>query len=478
MGSTQSPELRSFLAEYEETHPEDVWRIQQPVDLNCVPTAFVLELERRRGSLPLLIFEKLVGFPGPLVTNVFGTRERIAFILGTDREHLHETWEQRTRQLIPPTWVDDGPVRRVVQTGPGVDLATLPIPKHFLDDADRYICSGVCVARDPDTGIGNLAFARMQVKGRNRLGISMHSRGHLWDYFRRAEERGQALEIAVVIGAHPSVMLASGTRAPIDVDEYDIAGALQGRAIELVRALTVDLGVPANAEIVIEGRILPQVREDEGPFGEYAGYSTSRSTRNVLEVSAITMRCDPIYLDVTPGFCSEHLLLDRIQKESTMTRRLREVVSDVKGVYYPKSGTLFHCYISLDKHLEGQPQQVGTLLLGLDQYVKLAIVVDSDIDISNEEQVLWAVATRVQAHKDVFVIPKSLTNVLDPSSENGLSSKVVVDATAPLTWDATPLRLPDRAKEAARHAVSAWMDTGRGNKGSARLSSHPSQHGS
>jgi UbiD family decarboxylase len=471
MGSTRPPELRSFLAEYEEAHPEDVWRIEQPIDLNCVPTAFVLELERRRRSLPMLVFENLVGFRGPLVTNVFGTRDRIAFILGTDRAHLHETWEQRTRQLISPTWVDDGPLHQVVQTGADVDLATLPIPKHFLDDADKYVCSGVCVARDPDTGIGNLAFARMQVKGRNRLGISMHSRGHLWDYFRRAEERGKPLETAVVIGPHPSVMLASGTRAAIDVDEYDIAGALQGRPVELLRGITVDIGVPANAEIVIEGRILPHVREDEGPFGEYAGYSTSRSTRNVFEVTAITMRSDPIYLDVTPGFCSEHLLLDRIQKESTMTRRLREVVSHVKGVHYPKSGTLFHCYVSIDKHLEGQPQQVGTLLLGLDQYVKLAIVVDSDIDISNEEEVLWAVATRVQAHKDVFVIPKSLTNVLDPSSENGLSSKVVVDATAPLNWDATPLRLPDAAKEAARRAVSAWLDTDGGQKGPARLPS-------
>jgi 2,5-furandicarboxylate decarboxylase 1 len=451
------PDLRSFIADYEAAHPEDVWRVKEPVEIDCFPTAFVLELERRRRASPVLVFENIEGFSTSIVTNLFGTRERIAFILDTDVGHLHQTWEERTRELIPPTWTDHGPVQQVVLRGNDVDLEALPIPKHFRDDADRYVCSGVCVARDPDTGVGNLAFARMQLKGRNRLGISIHSRGHLWDYFRRAEERGEPLEMAAVIGPHPSVMLAGGSRAPIDVDEYDIAGALQRRPVELVRGVTVDLGVPANAEIVIEGRILPHVREAEGPFGEYPGYSTDRSTRNVLEVSAITMRHDPVYLDVTPGFCSEHLLLDRVQKESIMTRRLREVVSDVKGVFYPKSGTLFHCYVSLDKQLEGQPQQVGTLLLGLDQYVKLVIVVDDDIDIANEEEVLWAVATRVQAHKDVFVIPKSLTNVLDPSSENGLSSKVVVDATAPIDWDAMPLRLPDAAKEAARRAVSGWL---------------------
>lgn len=432
----------------------------EPVSLDCVPTAFVLELERRRAS-PILVFENVKGYSSPIVTNVFGTRERIAFILGTDVEHLHQTWEERTRELVPPVWTSEGPTQEVVLRGDDLDLRALPVPKHFWDDADRYVCSGVCVARDPDTGVGNLAFARMQLKGRNKLGISVHSRGHLWDYLRRSEERDQPLEIAVVIGPHPSVMLASGSRAPIEVDEYDIAGALQSQPVELVRGRTVDIGVPANAEIVLEGRILPGVREDEGPFGEYPGYSTDRSTRNVLEVSAITMRPDPIYLDVTPGFCSEHLLLDRVQKESTMTRRLREVVSDVEGVFYPKSGTLFHCYVSLNKRMEGQPQQVGTLLLGLDQYVKLVIVVDADIDISNEEEVLWAVATRVQARQDVFVIPRSLTNVLDPSSENGLSSKVVVDATAPIGWDAMPLRLPDEAKQMARHAVSRWLSRSR-----------------
>lgn len=456
MHSFGPPDLRSFLTDYEAAHPEDVWRVKEPVSLDCVPTAFVLELERRRAS-PVLVFENVKGYSSPIVTNVFGTRERIAFILGTDVEHLHQTWEERTRELVPPVWTNDGPAQEVVLRDGDVDLRALPIPKHFLDDADRYVCSGVCVARDPDTGVGNLAFARMQLKGRSKLGISIHSRGHLWDYFRRSEERGQPLEIAAVVGSHPSVMLASGSRAPIEVDEYDIAGALQGCPVELVRGRTVDIGVPANAEIVLEGRILPGVQEDEGPFGEYPGYSTDRSTRNVLEVSAITMRPEPIYLDVTPGLCSEHLLLDRVQKESIMARRLREVVSDVKDVFYPKSGTLFHCYVSLNKQMEGQPHQVGTLLLGLDQYVKLVIVVDADIDISNEEEVLWAVATRVQAHKDTFVVPKSLMNVLDPSSENGVSSKVVVDATAPLDWDATPLRLPDEAKEMARLAVSRWL---------------------
>jgi 2,5-furandicarboxylate decarboxylase 1 len=455
-----NPGLREFLAEYEAARPDDVWHVKEPVNLQYDITAHVLELEKR-GRAPVLVFENLIGHPGTLVANVFGSRDRIAAVLGTDVEQLHQTWRDRTSTLLAPEWIGEGPVQEVCVEGADVDLGALSIPKHFQDDAGHYLCSGVCVANDPDTGVPNLAFARMQVKGRNKLGISMHSKGHLWDYFRRAEERNEALDVSVVIGAHPTVMLASGSRAGIDVDEYEIAGALAGRPVQLVKSRTNNVGVPANAEIVVEGRILPRVREPEGPFGEYAGYSTSRSTENVLEVTAITSRKNPIYLSVTPGLCSDHLLLDRVQKEATMSAKLREVVSDVRQVHYPNSGTLFHAYVSLDKKLEGQATQAATLLLGLDQYLKLVVVVDPDIDLADEAHVLWAIATRVQADRDVTVIERSLCNVLDPSSNQGMSAKMIVDATAPLDWDATPLRLPGDSVAAARESVSHWLRSGR-----------------
>ena len=452
-------DLRSFLSTYKQSFPQDVWRISDPVSIEYEITAYVLELERQ-GRSPLLIFDKLTGFDGAMVTNMFGSRERIARMLGTDVDHLHDTWVERTDELTPPVWVDEGPVHEVEITGDDVDLRRFPIPTHFSGDGGPYITSGVCVARDPDTGVANLSFARMQLKGSNRLGISIHSRGHLWDYFRRAEASGMSLELAVVIGAHPTVLLGSGSRAPIEVDEYEIAGSLAGAPVELVRCRTIDVGVPANAELVIEGEIVAGEREDEGPFGEYPGYSTYRSTRNVVEVRAITHRKDPVYFNVTPGFCSEHLLLDRIQKEATMRDKLRAVIPDVTAVYYPKSGTLFHCYVSLDKKLEGQPEQVGLLLLGLDHYVKLVIVVDDDIDVTNEEEVLWAVATRFQAKDDAVIVPRSLTNVLDPSSEGGVSSKMMLDATAPLEWDAERVELPDEVVSRVRSAIELKTEQG------------------
>jgi UbiD family decarboxylase len=450
-------DLRQFLASYESQYPDDVLRVARSVSLDFETTAYVLELERTDRS-PLVIFENLEGYAGLLVQNVFGSRERIARILGTKIDQLHETWTERTEKLIQPVWVDEGPVHDIVATS-GFDVQTFPIPKHFLDDAGRYVTSGVCVARDPDTGVMNLAFARMQVKGPDKLGISVHSRGHLWDYLRRSEEAGKDLELAVVLGAHPFVMLASGSRAPMEVDEYEIAGALAEEAVELVQCKTIDVGVPASAEIVFEGRILAGAREDEGPFGEYAGYSTSRSTRNVVRLSAVTHRRDPVYFNVTPGLSSEHLLLDRVQKESTLLAKLRNVISDVVAVYYPKSGTLFHCYVSIDKKLEGQPQQVGALVIGLDQYVKLVIVVDKDIDVTREEEVLWALATRFQADRDLNVIRRGLTNVLDPSSTDGMSAKMILDATAPLKWDATPLRIPPDVVERVRKELGPAGNT-------------------
>jgi UbiD family decarboxylase len=240
----------------------------------------------------------------------------------------------------------------------------------------------------------------------------------------------------------------------MEVDEYDIAGALLGKPMELVKCQTIDIEVPAEAEIVLEGELLADVHEDEGPFGEYTGYSTSRSTKNVLVVKAITRRKDPIYLDIIPGYSSEHLLLGRAAKEAHVFQRLKEVVPNLVALNYPKSGTHFHAYISIHKTAEGQARQALLLLFGLDPYIKLAVAVDGDVDIFNEEEVLWALATRFQADRDLFVVPKVLTNRLDPSSVDGMSAKLGLDATAPLDWDVERTSLPTHAIEQAKSMIA------------------------
>ena len=327
--------------------------------------------------------------------------------------------------------------------------------RHFEQDNGRYITSGVVVARDPDDGRINLSFARMQLQGPRQFGISVHSRGHLWDYQRRAEAKNMDLEVAVVIGMHPAYLIGAASRVGMDIDETEIAGALLGEPIKVVQCKSVELHVPADAEYILEGVILANRREDEGPFGEYTGYATARSTRNVLSVRAITHRRTPWFLDVCPGLSRDHLFLGRVQKEAEVLRKLRQVLPNVTGIYYPSSGSHYHCYISISKKRPGDGRHAALLALGLDSYIKLAIVVDDDIDVSDESDVMWALATRMQPAEDTIIIDNMTCNVLDPSSTDGLSSKMLIDATRPLDWEAERCTIPEKTWQQVRQILAA-----------------------
>jgi UbiD family decarboxylase len=364
---------------------------------------------------------------------------------GVEPGKFNDAWLRTLGNLRPPEIVPSGAIQEVTIGGSEIDAGVLPISRHFEQDAGRYIGSGILVCKDPDTGVRNLSFQRLQLKGPNRFGASLHSRGHIWEHLQRAEARGRNLEVAVVIGAHPAVYLAAAAKVAMEVDEYDIAGGLLGGPLDLVKCKTIDIEVPAEAEIVLEGEILADEHEDEGPYGEYTGYATSRSTRNLFVVKAITRRTEPIFLDIIPGYSTEHLLLGRSAKEAQVFHRLKEVVPNLKAINYPRSGTHFHAYLSLHKTAEGQARHALMLLFGLDSYVKFAVAVDDDIDVFNEEQVLWAIATRFQADTDAFTVPKVFCNRLDPSSVDGMSAKLGIDATAPSDWDVERTSLPGEA---------------------------------
>jgi UbiD family decarboxylase len=408
----------------------------------------------KRQRAPVIWLEQPKGFDMPVVSNLFADRGRIARMAGVAPGHFNAAWLKAEANPIAPRIVSSGPVQEVVLTGPDVDAGRLPISRHFTQDAGRYISSGILVCKDPDTGVRNLSFQRLQLKAADRFGASLHSRGHIWDHLMRREARGENLEVAVVIGAHPAIYLAAGAKVAMEVDEYDLAGALLGQPVDLVRCRTIDVEVPAEAEIVLEGEILANVHEAEGPFGEYTGYSTSRSTQNVFVVKALTRRAKPLYLDLIPGYSTEHLLLARVAKEAHVFERLKEMVPTLRALNYPKSGTHFHAYLSMKKTAEGQARHALMLLFGLDPYVKLAVALDEDIDVFNEQEVLWALATRFQADTDMFVVPKVFCNRLDPSSVDGMSAKLGLDATAPLSWDVERTTLPAEAVEAARALIA------------------------
>lgn len=433
-----APSLRTFLAQ---VPAHDILRIGEPVDLDFVPTALVLELEKQNRQ-PVVLFENPGGFDLPVVTNLFGSRARIARMVGAAPDGFNATWNRAQSRLLPCEVVRSGPAQEVVAIGHELDAALLPLSRHFEKDAGRYIGSGVLICKDPDTGVRNLSYQRLQLKGRDRFGVSLHSRGHIWDHLQRCEARGENLQVAVVIGMHPAINLAAAAKVAMEVDELEIAGALLGRPIELVRCKTIDIEVPAHAEIVIEGEILANQHEDEGPYGEYTGYSTYRSTRNVFVVKAITRRARPIFHDIIPGYSAEHLLLGRSAKEAHIFMRLKELVPTLIALNFPKSGTHFHAYMSFKKTAEGQARHALMALLGLDHYLKLVVAVDDDVNIFDEQEVLWAIATRFQADTDMFTVSDVFCNRLDPSSRDGMSAKLALDATRPLSSENDRARVP------------------------------------
>jgi len=440
-------DLRTFLDEIRRNDPQQLLTISEKTDKDYLPTGLALELEKR-GKAPILLFEDLQGFGNmKLVANLFASRERMARSVGVQADDFFNKLSGCLDALLPAEHVSDGPVHEVIWLGSQADLTKLPIPRHFSEDAGPYITAGMVAARDPDTGVGNLAYARLQVKGPRLLGASLHSRQHLWDYFQRAQKAGKDLPVAVVIGAHPAVMLAAAAKMGMDEDEYDLAGALMGRPLELCRARTVDVNVPAHAEIVVEGCLLADTFEKEGPFGEYTGYATGRSTNNVLRVTAITMRESPIFVDIVPGNSSEHLILGGMSKQAWVHKRMKEALPFFMDFHYPPSGTHFHAFVRINKTAEGQPQQAAQLMFGLDHYLKLVIVVDSDINPASESDVLWAMATRMQADKDVAIIPNSLCNMLDPSSRDGVGAKMMVDATGSMKASFSRLTIPPETRQ-------------------------------
>ena len=433
--------LRAYLDKLCNVVPDQLVRVKAPVDWRYEVTAYVAEMERK-ASNPALLFENVKDYSMPLLINLFGHVDRIALALG-DTSHsrgsrldFYNEWNRLFKEEVPPVHIDRGPVKDIRCRGDDVDLASLPIPKFYEQDGGRYITAGLLVARNPDDPEEiNLTYTRMHLKGRDRFGISLHSRGHTWQYFEKSRAAGEPLDAAVIIGAHPALCLAAAAKI---TNEYHRAGALIGEPIELVRCETVDLTVPAQAEIVLEGQILLD-EEDEGPFTEYTGYISGRSTRNLFRVSAITRRENAIFLAVAPSNSSEHLLLSGLPKQARISRALIDFIHTpaLKDIIWPVWGTHFVCFLSLKESMNltpGLAKQIGLLLLGLDHYIKIVAVFPAEINISDVNSALGNIALRCDFKdgSDLEVLGRVFCQWLDPSSrEAGLSSKMIIDATGP-----------------------------------------------
>ncbi len=423
--------LRRFLEQVEARNPADLMRVPDRLAQDFDVTSLAMELERL-GRDPVLLCENVEGSAYPVVANLFGRRDRFALGLSVEPDRLIQDWGARGERRIPPVLREDGPVHDVTVTGEAVDLGQLPIMRHFECDSGRYITNGILIAKDPDTGVRNASFHRMQVSGPRRLGTSLHSRRDLWNYAQRAEERGEDIPVAIVIGAHPTFIFGGLWKGPINTDEFDVIGGLMGTPLEIARGLTVPVEHPVHAEIVLEGRILARTREPEGPFAEFTGYASARSTQHVIEVSAILHRKDALYHDIIPGISDEHTMLLAVPQEARLLKTLHDHYPNVVDVAYPKSGTCrLHAYIAVRRPAPGLPRLVAAAALGDDLSLKLVVVVDDDVNVHDDSDVMWAMATRMQADADVDVLRNAMGAILDPSNNNGLTDKMIIDATRP-----------------------------------------------
>jgi len=388
---------------------------------------------KRLDGLRATVFPRPDGHPIPVVSGLVSDRGWMAEAMGVEPSEMLTRFQDAAENPVPWQEVSSAPAQEVVhRQGKGqLDLAKiLPLPTHNEHDGGPYIAAGIMIVRNPKTGKQNVSIHRCQLTGPNRLGVLVLPR-HTFVFQRMAEEAGQPLDAALVVGVDPLTLLASQAIVPLDHDELEIAGALQQRPLPVVKCMTSEIRVPAEAEIVIEGRFLPNVREPEGPFGEFPQYYGERALREVMEIVAVTHRKDAIFHTIVGGGL-EHQLLGAIPKEATLLTHLRRNFPNVLDVHLSPGGVMrFHLYVQIRKTQEGQGKNVilGAFAGYFD--LKHVIVVDEDVDIHNPTEVEWAVATRFQADRDLVIVPESQGSKLDPSNRDGVGAKMGLDATKP-----------------------------------------------
>ena len=423
-GHNTFPDLRSWLQRLLATDRLVVARKGVGLTDELAAVAKKLELERA------VLFPSPGGHSIPVVANLFTSRGWVADSIGVSLEDLLIRFRDAVRRPLAWVEVENAPVQEVIHHE--VDLLKLlPIPKHNEHDSGPYITAALLIARNPKTGIQNVSIHRCQISGPNRIGVLLLPR-HTFHYFKMAEEVGEALEIALVIGVHPACILASQAIAALDHDEMQIAGALLGRPVEMVRCHTNSVRVPAHAEIVLEGRILAKMREPEGPFGEFPQYYGDRANREVIEIDAITHRRNAIFHTIVGGGM-EHLVLGEIPREATLLHNLQQSLPSVRDVRLTRGGICrYHLVVKIDKASEGEPKIVIMAAFGQHYDIKHVVVVDMDVDIDDPNEIEWAIATRFQADRDLVVVSGAQGSMLDPSSNRGISAKMGFDATKPI----------------------------------------------
>ncbi|MBW2609299.1 MAG: UbiD family decarboxylase [Deltaproteobacteria bacterium] len=463
-------DLRSFLKHLEGA--QGLHRIPVEVDWDLEVGTILRKVFDQRG--PALMFEQVRDSHYPLVAGVMDTYERYAAGIGAEptiRGILRDI-RDRIKNPMASQLVEDAVCQEEVYTGEQIDITKFPSPKWGNLDGGRYLGTlGLVINKDPETGVQNVGIYRLEVKGKNILGYNATQQTGLT--LRKYERMGKPMPIAVAIGVDPATLAASCFTVPYGVDELSLAGPLLGHPLQVVKCKTVDLEVPATAEIILEGTVSPRLEDwrEEGPFGEFTGYYGIKTRNPFIQLTALTHRHDPILQGTLEGKPpNESTTLRAIGHTLGTWQKLdRSGLPGIKEVYCTDMGCCnFRTIVAIDRqYYHGHARQVIEYVWATGFNHKWTIVVDEDIDIYDRAQVEWALSTRVQPHRDVIVTDQSCIGCnLDPSIPpedrpypGTRSSRIGINATTEYKGFEFPPMVQPRDEDFAR-VESRWREYG------------------
>lgn len=422
-------DLRDFIQQLEEDG--DLIRITEPVDRKFELSGYIKNSSDVAG--PALLFEHVKDSSVPVLGALYNNRRLMLKALQTTEENAISDYLEAIKNLSEPVLVDTGPCKEVIRLGEDASMDEFPLPVFSELDSGAFITCGVAISKDVEDGTKNASVYRFEKQGPRQLGVYAPPPHHLGIHHQKAEAQNKPLEVAISIGVSPGVQISTQWEAGYGVDELTLAGSLQGEELEVVKCETVNLNVPAKAEIIIEGIIQPGQRQMEGPFGEYTGYYTPRYEKPFMEVTAITHRHGPIFQVALTGIPpTDNHILKMIPMEASCFAFLRQKFPGVQKVHFHTCGGVgLLAVISIKQKFKNEARNVlGTMISA--QGTKIIIAVDEDIDIFDLDHVMWAVCTRCQPDKDIIVFPRTAGFQLDPSKpEAGTNNAMAIDATRP-----------------------------------------------
>jgi 2,5-furandicarboxylate decarboxylase 1 len=402
-------------------------RITKPVQLVHELADVAATLVRNGGGAPL--FTNVTGSQWPIFSSGVANQKRAAIALGCAEDEIVDYMEHvlQPQNGVAPIRVDSAAWQENSITGDDIDVRRLPIPTHSRGDGGAFITGGVIISKDPISGRGNLSYNRMLVMGPRHFGFNVNEWRHVRTFMESRDDPTAPFPIAIAIGLDPAIMIGAGVRT--DADELTIAGAIRGAGIPVCRGVTVDVDIPATAELVIEGLVHPGVKKPEGPLAEFHGYHGELWQSPTVEVTAVHHRHNPIYQTIIPGWY-EHIYIGNVLPREPLLRRFVRHLHPGANVHIPPYANGFAAIVQIKRDNPGQPKNLAMAAMTAHINIRNVIVVDEDINMYDPADVLWAITNRVDWREDVFQVPNAQGHEMDPVADmRGVSTKLGIDAT-------------------------------------------------